>query len=309
MGSALESGCDEYLAFLAVERGSSPRTVESYGHDLADYLGFLEGAGVSEPEDVTRDTISAYTADLIERGMAPSTIERHLSAVKGFHRFMVREGITSNHPTAHVALPKTPSHLPDVLTIDEADRLLSQPFPDGPTGLRDRAILELLYGCGLRVSELCGLDLSELFLDDGLIRVRGKGSKERVVPISGMALQALEAYLAHGRSALHTKSSPLAQDGSAVFLNARGGRITRQAVHNMVARYGELVGLEGLHPHTLRHSFATHMLSGGADLRSLQEMLGHSDISTTQIYTHIDRTHLREEYLTAHPRARMRRKG
>ena len=309
MSSELASGRDEYLAFLAVERGSSPRTVESYGHDLADYLEFLEGAGVLEPEEVTRDTISAYTADLLERGMAPSTIERHLSAVKGFHRFLVREGVTSNHPTAHVTLPKTPSRLPDVLTIDEADRLLSQPFPDGPVGLRDRAVLELLYGCGLRVSELCGLDLSELFLADGLIRVRGKGSKERVVPISGMALQALEAYLASGRGSLHTKSSPLSQDGSAVFLNARGGRITRQAVHNMVARYGELVGLEGLHPHTLRHSFATHMLSGGADLRSLQEMLGHSDISTTQIYTHIDRTHLREEYLTAHPRARMRRKG
>ena len=174
MGSALESGRDEYLAFLAVERGSSPRTVESYGHDLADYLAFLESAEVVEPEEVTRDTISAYTADLLERGMAPATIERHLSAVKGFHRFMVREGITSNHPTAHVALPKTPSHLPDVLTIDEADRLLSQPFPDGAVGLRDRAVLELLYGCGLRVSELCGLDLSELFLDDGLIRVRGK---------------------------------------------------------------------------------------------------------------------------------------
>ena len=181
--------------------------------------------------------------------------------------------------------------------------MLSQPFGDDAAGLRNRAILEVLYGCGLRVSELTGLDSGGLLLDEGFLRVVGKGSKERVAPIAGAAADALRNYLERGRPEL---AKPYAKPTSAVFLNARGGRLTRQSVHAIVARAGLSIGVENLHPHTLRHSFATHLLSGGADLRVIQEMLGHSDISTTQIYTHVDRAHIHDEYISAHPRARLK---
>ncbi|TLM69753.1 MAG: site-specific tyrosine recombinase XerD [Actinobacteria bacterium] len=294
----------EFLGHLAVERGASPNTIDAYRRDLTGYADFLESGGVASPDAVDRDALVRFVGTLRGRGLAPASIERKMAAVKSFHKYLVREGITENHPTAGVPLPKVPERLPDVITIDDADRLLSQPFPDGPAGSRDRAMLEVLYGCGMRASELVGLDVADLGLDDGVVRVFGKGSKERLVPIAGAAARALAEYLAHGRPYLRAKSG-VAQDPSAVFLNSRGRRLTRQTVHALVSRYGRLVDLE-LHPHTLRHSFATHMLEGGADLRSLQEMLGHADISTTQIYTHVDLQHLREEYLSTHPRARMR---
>ena len=239
------------------------------------------------------------------RGLAPATVERRVSALKGFHKFLVREGVTENHPTARVPLPKVPQRLPAAVSIDDIERLLGQPFPDGPSGLRDRAILETLYGSGLRVSELTGLDLTDLDLPEGFVRVFGKGGKERLAPIAGMATHALDAYVRHGRPYLRPASSLRGVDGSAVFLNVRGRRISRQAVFEIVRKYGAHVGL-ALHPHSLRHSFATHLLEGGADLSALQEMMGHADISTTQVYTHVDRRHIREEYLTTHPRARMR---
>jgi integrase/recombinase XerD len=296
----------EYLGHLSVERGASPHTISAYGHDLDEYARFLaEERGVASLPDATREDATAYVSSLRARGLAPSTVERRVAAVKGLHKFLVREGITENHPTARLPLPKVPERLPDVVSIAEIDGLLSQPFPDGPPGLRDRAILELLYGCGLRASELTGLDVTDLDLADGFLRVFGKGGKERMVPVAGMAVHALDAYLKHGRPYLRPKGSLRGVDGSAVFLNARGGRISRQSVFAIVRSYGARVGLE-LHPHTLRHSFATHMLEGGADLRALQEMLGHADISTTQVYTHVDRRHVREEYLTTHPRARVR---
>jgi integrase/recombinase XerD len=191
------------------------------------------------------------------------------------------------------------------ISIEDAERLLSQPFGEGPAAHRDRAMLETLYGCGLRVSELVGLDVADLDLDHGLIRVLGKGGKERVVPVGGMAERTMREYLALGRPYLRAKRATVRQDPVAVFLNSRGGRLTRQTVHAFVSRYGGRVGLV-LHPHTLRHSYATHLLEGGADLRSLQELLGHADITTTQVYTHVDRTHIMEEYLSTHPRARLR---
>ncbi|NTU89534.1 MAG: tyrosine recombinase XerD [Actinobacteria bacterium] len=295
----------EYLAYLAVEKGSSPLTTEAYAHDLSAYLDFLESRGLANLEEITRDAIVSYLSSLNEAGYAPATIERRASVLKGFHHFLVRESFTENHPTANMPLPQTPNHLPDVLSIEQTERLLSQSFPDGPIGMRDRAILEVLYGCGLRVSELTGLDFGSLFLDEGILRVRGKGNKERVVPIAGMAELALNSYLTGARGSL-CASLPKPDAASAIFLNARGGRLTRQSVQKLVAKYGGNIGIPGLHPHTLRHSFATHMLSGGAELRALQEILGHSDISTTQVYTHVDRTHIREEYMSAHPRARMR---
>ncbi|MDO9556801.1 MAG: site-specific tyrosine recombinase [Coriobacteriia bacterium] len=296
---------EEFLGHLAVERGASPLTIEAYRRDLGQYATSLGGRGITDLSRASREDVVAFTRGLRDAGLAPATVERKVSAVKSYHKFLVREGITDALPTAGLPLPKVPECLPDVISVAEADKLLSQPFPEGPVGHRDRCVLEVLYGCGMRASELVGLDVSDLDLDGGFIRVFGKGGKERVVPVAGAAERALREYLAHGRSYLRAKKATLLQDPSALLLNQRGQRLTRQAVFIMVRRYGGRVGLE-LHPHTLRHTFATHMLQGGADLRALQEMLGHADISTTQVYTHVDRTHIREEYLSTHPRARLR---
>ena len=291
---------EEFLGYLAVERGSSQNTVESYGRDLARYVDFLAARGVVEPADVTRHDIEAHLAELAAQGLSAASVQRAVSAIKGFHRFMVADQITENHPTADLPLPAKPKHLPDVLSIEQARALLEQTFRETPLDQRDRAILEVLYGCGLRVSELCGLDQREVYLDDEMLRVFGKGSKERVVPIMGSAAAALGDYLVRWRPQLVGKRL-----SGAVFLNVRGGRISRQSVHAICERYGRLAGIEGLHPHTLRHSFATHMLEGGADLRIVQEILGHANIATTQLYTHVDRTHVRMAYLAAHPRAHL----
>jgi integrase/recombinase XerD len=301
----VDSYIAEYLGHLSVERGYSRHTIAAYGCDLRDYAAFLTGRGVTDLTRATRDDVTAFIGALWDRGLAPGTVERRVAAVKGLHKFLVREGITDNHPTARLPLPKVPARLPEVLSIEEVDLLLGQPFEDSPAGLRDRAMLETLYGCGLRVSELTGLELGGLDLSAGYLRVFGKGSKERVVPVAGMAVHALDAYLKHGRPYLRSMKSTRRVDSSAVFVNARGGRLSRQGVFGIVRAYGDKVGLE-VHPHTLRHSFATHLLEGGADLRALQEMLGHADITTTQVYTHVDRRHIREEYLSTHPRARVR---
>lgn len=295
---------DDFLGYLAVERGASTHTISAYGGDLRAYDAHLNTRG-SDSLSASRDDITAFIARLQGAGMAPSTVERKVAAVKSFHGFLVREGLTENHPTLDLSLPKVPERLPDVISIDDAERLLAQPFPEGPVGYRDRAVLEVLYGCGLRVSELTGLDILAAELESGYLRVFGKGGKERLVPISGAAADSLRDYLERGRPYMRAKKSSARQDPSSVFVNVRGGRLTRQAVFGIVRAYGGRVGLD-LHPHTLRHSFATHMLQGGAELRALQEMLGHADISTTQVYTHVDRTHVLEEYMTTHPRARLR---
>lgn len=305
---SLSDNVEDFLGYLSVERGVSSHTIAAYRRDLTLYLAALAQRGVTDPDVVGRDDVASWIAQLREGGAAPSTVGRRLSAAKSFHRFLVREGVTVNHPTAAIPLPKTPERLPDVISIDDVDKMLSQPFPEGPTGYRDRAMLEVLYGCGLRASELTGLVLRDLELDEGILRVFGKGSKERVVPIAGAARDAMREYLAHGRPWLKTKNGARRQDPDGVFLNTRGTRVTRGTVYALVRSYAGRVGIEA-HPHTLRHSFATHLLEGGADLRALQEMLGHSDITTTQIYTHVDRSHVRAEYLSTHPRARVRRRG
>ena len=291
----------EYLAYLRVERGSSPLTVSAYAADLKDYAQFLKRRGVESVDDIDRETIVAYESDLFDRAYAASTVDRHVSVLKGFHRFLVREGYARRNPADTIQLPKAPDRLPDVLSVEQVDAMLSRPLGRGPLAPRNRTILEVMYGCGLRVSECTGLDLSDAVLEDGYLHIVGKGNKERIAPISGAALRALLDYLEHGRPELVRS---YAKPTAAVFLNARGGRLTRQSVHALVAEAGRSIGVANLHPHTLRHSFATHMLSGGADLRVIQEILGHSDISTTQIYTHVNRAHIREEYLNAHPRAK-----
>lgn len=291
----------EYLDYLSVERGSSPNTVEAYGRDLDRYLAFLAQDGVTRPGEVTREEVRGHIEALEDVGLSPASVERAVSAIKGFHRFMVAEQITDVHPTADLPLPAKPSRLPDVISREQAAALLDQPFPRTASGQRDRTMLEVLYGCGLRVSELCGLDQRDVVLEEEVLRVFGKGSKERVVPVMGTAAATLASYLDEWRGGLVGRTSV-----PAVFLNTRGGRISRQSVHSIVERYGRMVGIEGLHPHTLRHSFATHLLEGGADLRIVQELLGHANISTTQLYTHVDRTHVRMAYLCAHPRAHAR---
>ena len=297
----IEHAIDEYLSHLRIERGSSPLTIEAYAADLADYLSFLDEAGITQLERIDRDAIIAYQADLLERGYAVTSIDRHISVLKGFHKFCMREDFAPDNPTSAVQLPAAPSRLPDVLSIDQVNKLLDRAVGDDPISLRNKAILEVLYGCGLRVSECSGLDMLDCAFEEGYLRVFGKGGKERIAPISGCALDALVSYLNEGRPEL---VKPYAKTTSAVFLNARGGRLTRQSIHKIVAKAGAAIGVDDLHPHTLRHSFATHMLAGGADLRVIQEILGHSDISTTQIYTHVNRSHIQEEYLSAHPRAR-----
>ncbi len=298
---AFESARSEYLAYLRVERGASSLTVRAYESDLADYARFLVHRGTLELSSVKRGDIVGYETHLLDQGYAVSSIDRHLSVVKGFHRFLVREGRLESNPASTVKLPKPPARLPDVVSIERIASMLDFMGGSDAASLRNRALLEVLYGCGLRVSEAVGLDLDRIDFDEGFVRIVGKGGKERVAPLSGCAALALSSYLEQGRSQLMKPSSSSA---SAVFLNARGSRLSRQSAHRIVSDAGALVGIENLHPHTLRHSFATHMLEGGADLRVIQEILGHADISTTQIYTHVNRSHIREEYLAAHPRAR-----
>ena len=304
--AGFEEPFGEFSAYLSMERGASGNTLDGYLRDVRRYCAYLDGLGIHDVRDVTRKEIASYLAALSECGYAPTSLERALSAIKRFHRFCVAERFAPNDPSSTVPLPRKPQRLPRTISIPEMQSLLDQIFEESPRGMRDKAILELLYGCGIRVSELVGLDMQRLFLDEGFIQVFGKGSKERVVPVGGTALSALVTYLERGRLLLHPKGVTGPADANAVFLNVRGKRITRQVVFTIVRTAGENVGLSDLHPHTLRHSFATHMLEGGADLRSIQEILGHSDISTTQIYTHVDRSHVRDEYLTCHPRARLR---
>ncbi|WP_302963904.1 site-specific tyrosine recombinase [uncultured Adlercreutzia sp.] len=302
----LENALDEYLSHLRIERGASPRTADAYRRDLEEYLSFLDGRGVEGCGDIDRAAVVAFEKSLVEANLAASTVRRRLSAVRGYHKFLVREGLAADNPADGVGAPRTAERLPDVLSIEEVGRMLDAYIDERPSGLRDRAILEVLYGCGMRVSEVCGLNLENLYLDDGFLRVFGKGAKERIVPIAGAADAALRRYLAEGRPSLARAAGAANPDSqAAVFLNQRGGRLGRQSVFNLVRKAGRAVNRYDLHPHTLRHSFATHMLKGGADLRVLQEILGHADMSTLQVYTHLDRTHLHEEYAHAHPRDKM----
>ena len=302
---AVEAG--RYLDHLAVERGLAPNTLQAYRRDLRRYLVFLERRGIHRPDDVDEATIRSFLASVSAstygedgRPYAARSVARSISVVRSFHRFLLREGTAVRDPATGVRQPKLPRSLPHPLTVDEVRCLLEIPREDTPAGLRDRALLELLYGSGLRVSELVGLDVDDVDLEEGAVRVLGKGGKEREVPLGRFGRQALEAWLGRARPGFTTAASR-----GALFLNRRGGRLTRQSVNRLLAASVRAAGIERrVSPHSLRHSFATHLLEGGADVRVVQELLGHASVATTQIYTLVTQEHLREVYYTSHPRAR-----
>lgn len=299
-GCSWESLLSEYLVFIGVERGLSPRTVEAYRRDLERWIAFASARGRGSPGEVEREDITAFLETLHARGLSARSVARAVASLRGFQRFLLEEGEAPGYPAAaDLEAPRHVRPLPRVLTREEAARLLEQPIPRDPAGLRDRAILETLYGTGIRVSELTGLDLEDLDLGEREMRVLGKGARERVVPVGESAAAAIRDYLAHGRPRLSRRPGQ-----RALFLNARGGRLTRQGAWGVVRKYAARVGLaERMTPHTLRHSYATHLLESGADLRHIQELLGHASVSTTQVYTHVSRARLREVYLRSHPRA------
>ena len=306
----LQKLVDGYLRHLTVERGMSKNTISAYRRDLDRYLQFLSELSISQPELIGELTVSDFGQALSSRwGMAPTSIARVLSGVRGLHKYWLVEGITLNDSAARIKPPKPPRRLPKAITVDEVERLLVASGPDAgdddaialdPIKVRDRAILELLYATGGRVSEITNIDLDDL-VDPTLIRLFGKGSKERVVPVGSFAQRALAAYQVRVRPTL----ARLGKGTPALFLNQRGGRLSRQSVWQIIAEAGEAAELSReISPHTLRHSFATHLLEGGADVRVVQELLGHSSVATTQIYTLITVDALREVYSTSHPRAR-----
>ena len=297
---ALDREIRMYFDFLRLEKGVTTHTFHAYQFDLAKYRAFLSLQKVPSARKVTEDTISDFLKELSKRHLSPRSVSRILSAIRGFHRFLVGEGIHDDDPTENVETPKRSKNLPGVLSVSEIDVILKQPDSRQPLGLRDRAILEVLYATGVRVSELTGLKQSNLMFDSELILVFGKGSKERLVPIGASAMDWVTRYQREVR--IHLAKGGKSQD--VIFLNYRGGKLSRAAIRDMVVKYARGAGIKKeIHPHTFRHSFATHLLEGGADLRAVQEMLGHVDISTTQIYTHIDREYLKEVHRTFHPRA------
>jgi integrase/recombinase XerD len=294
---ALPTALDRYLDHLRVERALMPATLESYSRDLREYLEWLESQGILEISQVGRLHVLAHLSALHARGLSRASQARHLAAVRGLHRFAAAEGVASADPSDGIEASRGSRPLPRFLGVAEVDRLLAQPDARTPAGARDRAMLELLYASGLRVSELVGLPLSAVDAQLGIVRVRGKGGKERVVPVGERAQDALAGYLQKGRGVLLG-----ARQSRDLFVTPRGRRMTRQGFWKLLGRYARAAGLPDVHPHTLRHSFATHLLERGADLRAVQAMLGHADIATTQIYTHVDRERLKA-ILAKHPRA------
>jgi integrase/recombinase XerD len=305
----------EHDDWLVVERGLAPNSVASYRRDLRRYEAFLRARGITDPARVDDATVHAYVAHLGtlttaggSRRLAPASVARAVVAVRSFHRFCAREGLVAADPSEEVGAPRVPQGIPKALDEDEVGELLGAVTGDAPIAQRDRALLELLYATGIRIGEAVGLDLGDLDLDERTVRVLGKGSKERLVPLGRSAAAALAAYLRDGRLAL--RAAAQRHTGDPVFLNARGGRISRQSCWQIVRRAGERVALgHRLSPHVLRHSCATHMLDRGADLRVVQELLGHASISTTQVYTKVTAARLRAVYDAAHPRARIRGRG
>jgi integrase/recombinase XerD len=295
--------CEAYLHFLSLEKNASHNTIASYRLDIVRYLDFLERNNVRSLANVSEEHAARFLQSLRERGLSPRSVTRSFSAIRGFHRYLLGDGVAKRNPLDMLDTPKLARKLPGVLTLSEIDAILQQPAPTTRSGpplwIRDRAILEVLYATGIRVSELITLRRTGVNAGTGVIRVFGKGAKERLVPIGASALRWIDRYVTECRPRIVRRAGMQ----ETLFLNARGRPLTRMAIWKMVQMYAAKAGItKDVHPHTFRHSFATHLLEGGADLRSVQEMLGHSDISTTQVYTHIDREYLKEVHRTFHPR-------
>jgi integrase/recombinase XerD len=294
----------DFLAYLEFERGLSRNTLEAYRSDLLQFGEWLGRTG-NDPLAAGHTELSAFAGQIAtgrdgKPPAAPATLQRKVACLRSFYRHLRRTGVLENDPTAHLRAPKESRKLPQVLSRDEVAELLRQPRGTEPAALRDRALLETMYACGLRASEAIGLEVGDVDLEAGILRACGKGSKERLVPIGSAAARALTAYLQRGRARLVGERWE-----SRLFVNQRGGGLTRQGLYKIVQRHAASAGLASkMSPHTLRHSFATHLLAGGCDLRSLQEMLGHADIATTQLYTHLSAERLKDVYFDAHPRAR-----
>ena len=290
---------ERFQDYLAVEKGSSPRTTEAYLRDVARFATFCVAKGAGTPASASARILREYVYHLKDLGLSPSSIRRNVSAVRSYFRFMLAEGELVRDPSERLEAPKRWRTLPEVLTIEEAEKLVGAPSLDEPLAFRDRAMLELAYGAGLRVSEWITLSVRDVLMEDHLLRVFGKGSKERLVPIGRRAIRATAIYLRELRPKLER-----GQGKGILFLNARGEPLSRMGAWKILRKYVDIAGIKKpVSPHTLRHSFATHLLEGGADLRAVQEMLGHADISTTQIYTHVDREFLRSVHRQYHPRA------
>jgi integrase/recombinase XerD len=296
--SPLDEALDRYLAHLRVERGLLPATLESYARDLREYLDWLAARKIARLSEVTEPLVLQHLGALRVRGLSRSSQARHLAALRGLHKFANAEGLAPADPSEGVGATRGARPLPGFLGVGEVDRLLSQPDPGTAQGARDKAMLEVLYASGLRVSELVALPLAAIDFQVCVVRVRGKGGKERIVPVGGRARDALSTYLSGPRQRLLG-----ARRSGDLFVTPRGGRMTRQGFWKLLGRHARAAGIrQRVHPHTLRHSFATHLLERGADLRAVQAMLGHADIATTQIYTHVDRERLKA-VIARHPRA------
>jgi tyrosine recombinase XerC len=289
---------NKYIAYLEAERNVSAYTVRNYTNDLMEFFGFVRGKGISTLKDVNKLTLRSYLAHLMEKGFAKSSIARKLSAVRSFYRYLMREEMVSASPAATTVSPKLDKRLPSFLTVEDAKRLVESPDLTQPQGQRDRALLELLYASGLRVSELVNINVEQLNLATNEIRVWGKGAKERVVLIGVPAAQALNTYMEKGRRELLGDKK-----NNALFVSRYGGRLPARTVQKILTKYSRNIDKK-VHPHTLRHTFATHLLDGGADLKVVQELLGHADLSSTQIYTHVTQSRARKIYLAAHPMAK-----
>jgi integrase/recombinase XerD len=289
---------EPFLDYLTFERGLSERTLAAYQLDLAKFFTFLDEEGRARPGAIEAQDLREFIYRLDDAGLAPSSIRRAVSSIRGYFAFLLEEGILDVDPSERLEAPRAGRALPDVLSVEEVSRILEAPDPDHPMYWRDRSMLEVLYATGVRVSELVELRLADLELGEGYCTVFGKGSKERMVPLGGPARRSLERYLREVRPRLDR-----GEGAGIVFLNQRGRALTRMTVWNLVKQSAERAGItRNVSPHTLRHTFATHLLEGGADLTAVQELLGHADISTTQIYTHVDREYLREVHRTFHPR-------
>jgi integrase/recombinase XerD len=290
---------ERFADYLALEQGASPRTCEAYGRDLVRFVVFACTKGAGAPPDVTSRALREYVYHLKDLGLAPASIRRNVSAVRTYFRFLLGEGHLVRDPSERLETPRRWRALPDVLTVDEVTRLLGAPTLDEPLAFRDRALLELAYGAGLRVSEWISLGVRDVLMEERLVRVFGKGGKERLVPIGRSAIGAVAVYVRELRPRLERGGGR-----GVLLLSARGEPLSRMGAWKILRKYVTIAGIQKrVSPHTLRHSFATHLLEGGADLRAVQEMLGHADISTTQIYTHVDREYLRSVHRQFHPRA------